>query len=315
MSVPRFARFTLIVVLAVAVALLVAPAAFAASGAASSTAQPKPQVASGPPVTTDAGGPLFVQLWPAEENGMTAALVAIEVPDSTKLPAIVRIPVMPGTTVQWAGEILGGDPNQDPERAYTLKNGIGGTFVEFTLTKSHRAQVDSLGLPLAVKGATTSLNATWVQTVNSPKTTITVRIPAGAFQVKIKPDPAGDPTANSNGQSLYTLNANSFKIGQKQNIAVSYSSEPPSGLGLSMMPLLIGLGSALVVAVIVLFVVVGRQRDTGAGTDEELFEDDREGSADLEAPRDDGADIHAGAGSDHGEAADDNEDDTDLSWD
>lgn len=329
MSAIKTVRAVCALALALSVSSTGVMPAFAASAAASATTQPKPQVATGPPVTTNAGGPVDVQVWPAEENGETAVLVAVQVPETTKLPTVVRVPLMSGTNVQWAGEVLGGDPNADPARAYVLRNGIGGTFAEFTLTKSHRAQVDSLGLPLAVKGSTTFLSATWVQSVNSSLTAISVRVPAGAFQIKVKPAPAAAPSTNSSGESLYALNPKTFKLGEKQDISLSYSSTPPAAGGsVGMTPLLIGLGSALAIAVLVLFVVITRQRQS-AGAEHDEAQDAPEPRpsrrakptpAEEEAPpaEEPGQAAHDEPDEEPDEASDedsDEDDDTDLSWD
>ena len=67
------------------------------------------------------------------------------VPETTKLPTTVRVPVPEGATVQWAGEVLGGDLSADPARTYKMiKSPVGGQYAEFTLgADAQSAQVDA----------------------------------------------------------------------------------------------------------------------------------------------------------------------------
>jgi hypothetical protein len=53
----------------------------------------------------------------AEQNG-TLMIVSGELPESTALPAKVKLAAPAGSTFQWAGEILGGDVSQDPDVKY-----------------------------------------------------------------------------------------------------------------------------------------------------------------------------------------------------
>lgn len=278
---------------------IVTPAHAATSGIASGLPIVLPAAsttASGPAVPVSAGGPVDAQIWPGQEGGQTAVITAVEVPAEQKLPAVVRVPVLAGTTVQWAGEVLGGDPNSDPERSYVLKQGVGGQYAEFTVTKSHRAQVDSLGTPFTVNGDKVSVTVQWVQSVSSALTAISVRIPANVSRVEISPAPVGEPTKNAAGEALYVLNPVKYAPGQKQAIAISYSTKPPSASTASTGPLLIGLGVALAVAVVVLIVVVARQGVSGGddAEDDDVEDDDAEGddgpeaegSEDSEAPDD-----------------------------
>ena len=81
------------------------------------------------PVDASAGGPIDLQIWPGQ-GGKTAIITVVEVDAKTKLPVTVRIPVTPGSTVEWVGEILGGPAESDIERPYKLVQGQGGQFAE-----------------------------------------------------------------------------------------------------------------------------------------------------------------------------------------
>lgn len=225
------------------------------------------------PVKASAGGPTDVQIWPGQE-GQTVVITVVEIDATTKLPATVRIPVMPGTSVQWVGEVLGGDAASDIAQPYKLVQGEGGQFAEFTLTKSHRGQVDAIGFPVKVSGDVVSVGVDWVQSVSSAITALSVRVPAGASKIEISPKPSGSPVTNDAGESLYSLNPKNFKPGEKEHITVSYSTAPvaPKAAGSELTPVLIGLGIALVVAVVALFAVISRNNTAapggGDGTDD-----------------------------------------------
>ncbi len=257
-------RLTLIALAAV-LALGTVPA-FAAPSTPATVAAPEASmtVGSTKPVKADAGGPLDCQIWPGQE-GQTVVITSVEVPTDVKLPAKVRIPIVPGTTVQWVGEVMGADVNADVQQPYTLIQGEGGQFVEFTLTKARRGQVDAIGFPLKADGDTVSVDVEWVQSVNSVMTTLSVRIPPNTSKIKIEPKPAGEPVSNELGESLYTLEAKQYKPGEKQNVSISYSTKPPvePAPGSSATPILIGLAAALIVAVAILVFVIMRQRGGG----------------------------------------------------
>lgn len=217
-------------------------------------------------VAHPAGGSLDVQIWP--QGGETTVIVGLDVPASVKLPTVVRLPFPPGSRVQWAGEILGGDPASDPLREHKVpKNADGGEYAEFTLTKSHRAQIDTTGLPLTSDGATFSGKVSWIQSVDASATTISVRIPPNASDVRITPAPDGAPNRNETGEALYTLPPVALTQGKTQEVTFSYSVGAPRAAASnssSTNGVVIALGVALGVAVAALLVLLARQRRTPA---------------------------------------------------
>jgi len=250
--------------------------AFVAPALAAPAATSAPVSASAStPVDASAGGPVEVQIWPGQ-GGQTAVIAAVAVDASVKLPVTVRIPVAPGAKVEWAGEILGGAAEGDIERPFTLVQGRGGQFAEFTLTKSHRGQIDAIGAPLKVSGDIASVSIDYVQTVDSTLTTIAVRIPANVSKVKITPAPVGKPVLNVDGESLYSLSPVTLKPGEKQTIAISFSTTPPvePAPGSNLNAVLIGLAAALVVVVVVMIVLV--RRNAAAQVTEESGDEDEE---------------------------------------
>ena len=151
-----------------------------AHGAPAATAAPK-SVSASTPVDAAAGGPIDLQIWPGQA-GKTAIITVVEVDAKTKLPVTVRVPVTPGSTVEWVGEILGGSAESDIEAPYKLVQGQGGQFAEFTLTKSRRGQVDAIGFPLEIRVTRSRLALEYVQSVSSPLTAMSVRVPAKVIQ-------------------------------------------------------------------------------------------------------------------------------------
>ncbi len=140
----------------------------------------------------EAGGDLDLQTW--SEAGQLIVVTAITVPETVKLPTTVRIPVPEGATVQWAGEILGGELSADPARTYkVIKSPVGGQYAEFTLEQTRSAQVDSAMAVVKVEGDVTSAAFEWIQSVSSPLTSFSVRVPANASNPQITPQPSGQP--------------------------------------------------------------------------------------------------------------------------
>lgn len=215
----------------------------------------------------EAGGPLDLQTW--VESGQVIIVVAVNVPESTRLPATVRIPVPDGASVQWAGEVLGGELSADPTRTYKIiQSPAGGQYAEFTLEQTRSAQVDAQLASATVDGANTSATFEWVQSAASPSTSFSVRVPQGASGVKITPAPGGPPQTNSAGESLYAGESVVLAPGEKQTVSFSYSNgssasavaAPASQLSSIVTALFV----ALALAVVVLIVALTRQRRAAA---------------------------------------------------
>jgi len=281
------AALGLALVIALAAPALGAPAVTAPKPAETATKS----AAASAPVDAAAGGPIDVQIWPGQ-GGETAFITVVEVDAKAKLPVTVRIPIIPGSTVEWAGEILGGSAEGDVAVPYKLIQGRGGQFAELVLTKSHRGQIDAIGFPLKVSSEALSVSVDYVQTVSSPLTAISVRIPANVSKVKITPRPKGDPVVNVDGESLYSLEPKVYESGEKQTVTLSYSTVPPvePAPGAELNPVLIGLGIALAIVVVVMIILVRRQRpaeqtaEQFEGGDQSESETSLAGSNDDDAP-------------------------------
>ena len=209
--------------------------------------------------TVAAGGPLDVQIWP--QDGQTVVIASCQLPPGTKLPTLVRIPVVPGAKVEWAGEILGADASSDVAREFRLVDGVGGQYAEFYLTKSLHGQVDSVATTLSVSGTTISTSVDWVQSVTSSETLFSVRLPAGLSAVRITPEPEGKPVENDTGEALYQLPSQVLPAGGAQKVALSYSTEPaalPATVP-SANAIIFSLLGVLGLAIVALVVVVRRR--------------------------------------------------------
>lgn len=276
----RFSRIAL--VLAIVAALMLPASAFAAPSSPVSpsivaSAGLVAQLAKLKPAT----GALDVQFWPGSDPGQSVVICGLTLDESVKLPAKVRIPIPNDATVQWAGEVLGGDPNADPSREYQLVQGTGGLYVEFMVSVSRVAQVDLAGPGLTVAGDNVSVKFDWVQSVETSGTAFAVRFPKGVSRVKISPTPVGDPATNTDGESLYTLPVTPLKAGDSLPVTISYSTKVKKARSSTEL-LLFGLVAALAVAVVALIVATRVQR-MAAEQDEWEYQDEE--PADAEEPR------------------------------
>ena len=153
-------------------ALFVAAVWLAPAGARAAESSPAAPTA---PVAT---GVTEVQFWMAAKPSEAVAIVSLSVPESVQLPATVRLPLVEGMIVDWAGEISGGDASQDIQRAHVTKKGSGGSYAEFVLSEFRTAQVDLSGKAHTQQGDEISAVFEFVQSTVSSETVISVRTPA-----------------------------------------------------------------------------------------------------------------------------------------
>lgn len=191
-------------------------------------------------------GVLRVVVYPGVDAKTTAVLAQYEAPESTTLPARVRIPLPETAHVGWAGEI-NPEVGLDNELPYTIGSNKSGSYVELTLKESKTAQVDYSHLPLTIKGSEMSAKVTWAQSVNAERTEFEVRLPASVHSVKINPEPVGGADKNDYGETQYSLPTKQLSLGDIETIDVSYKT----GAGVGP----VSYTSALVIAAIVLTVI------------------------------------------------------------
>ncbi len=227
--------------------------------------------ASGASELLDAGA-IDVQWWMEAEPGQAIAIVSTTIGTSVNLPVRVRLPIPPGMSVDWAGEVSGADATQDVQRQFSVQQGEGAQYAEFEVTTYRAAQIDLSGVPLTPDGDRVSASLEFVQSVPSLGTAFTVRLPAGATDAKIEPAPEGSPSTNEDGETLYTLPAARPKLGESSLTQVSYLkssgalSSPASPAAQRSSQLVAVLAALAVAALVALAVAVRRQRSAGAVT-------------------------------------------------
>jgi hypothetical protein len=230
-------------------------------------------------------GDLSVQLGVDPGQSTVVVIVGVTLAESTPLPARIRVPVPANSTIQWAGEILGGDPRSDPQSEYALATGAGGgQYAEFTLTKSHLGQIEA-NAGILPTGQSVTAKTTFVQSTPSATTAFAVRMPAGVGGVQVQPSPVSTPEFNKDGESLYTLETKNMSVGSKLDITFSYtkgdatssdtssSSSKPSSSQSSMLLIALLAGSAIVFLVAAL--VIARRSGEAADSDDGLLTEDR----------------------------------------
>jgi hypothetical protein len=197
-------------------------------------------------------------------DGVGALLIVNAVVDpATALPQEVSIPVPDGATLLWSGELLGGDPSDDPQRATTTSEVDGVQVHTLTLEQSHTAQLELLLPSPSVSGDRLNADVSWPNVGEEIPVTASVIAEAGASDIVIEPARAGDVQTNDVGQTLHPLERKRLATGESYVIDVSWTrgaSAAGGGDGASsngLLPYVIG---ALVVAVVALAVVVTIER-------------------------------------------------------
>jgi hypothetical protein len=252
-----------------AVLLFATVCVFAASAsvaaAASVTASPSAMgtVPAAPAVT----GAVQVQLLLGSEPDSVVAILNVTLPAGTKLPALVRIPLPEKSQIIWAGEVLGGDVNQDPSRAYRVVPGQGGDVLEMVLQQTGTAQVEAVVAKLAKAGGKVSATVPWVQSATAQSTEFSVRFPPATANHTTDPKWTGTPERNNSGETLYVLPDAKLAVGQKYPIKASYSVNAdlpqPNPTGTSNLTVFL-LAGALLIAIVALIGAIQAQRNRSA---------------------------------------------------
>lgn len=205
-----------------------------------------------------------LQYEPAGDVNGALMIVSALVDPQLPLPVTISVPAPHGSTLLWAGEILGGDPAQDPSRTTTVEQ-IGEMDV-YTLTveQSHTAQLE-LQLPApSVSGSTVSASVDWTNPGDAVLVTAAVIVEAGAEDVTTEPGLTGSVQTNDAGQSLYPLGGIQLENGGTYAIAVEWTrgqgGTGGGGTTTESSPILWIVLLALVVAVVALAIVVTRER-------------------------------------------------------
>ena len=178
-------------------------------------------------------GAIDVQLWLAASPGQAISIVSVQLPESVELPARVRIPIVRGSSVEWAGEISGGAVNEDIQRPFTVVEADGASYAEIVLTTYRAGQIDLSPLAMGFTDARRSAEITYVQSVESTSTNFSVRIPPSSKDVRLSPEPEGTPAQNEQGETLYSLGTRTLKLGEWVKITASYAEQGVGDAGSS----------------------------------------------------------------------------------
>lgn len=224
----------------------------------------------------------YLRVWPEYDDNQVMFLEAVQLSQTTTLPAEVKVAIPKGASITWVGELLQGDPAQDPDAVYKVNPKDDYDEVVFTLTKSNIGQVEARWNGLSVDGANRTLNLDWTQHYESKQTIFEFREPSQTSDVKLTP-PAIKTDVSSDGSKFHQTAPVALGAGQKQSFQVTYkrSTDAPTVAGQQTQPAQTG-GTAqptsqptdfatwiviAIVAGIVVFAVYGVRRKSDKSAD------------------------------------------------
>ncbi len=205
---------------------------------------------------------IFVQFWPEGEAGTNVVIVGTEIDTATPLPATVQLPLPKGATVFWAGEVSGADPASDVQRDFKLVDTPAGTVVEFTAETTRAVQFDATVGIIEIDGEDIVTSLDWIQSVASKTVSFAVRAPAAVQDVRITPEPPGEPQMNTAGEQLYTLADMVLRPGDTAKVDVRYTraGSAPQSTGPDVLPILLGVLAVAIVALVVALMLQSKKR-------------------------------------------------------
>src|SRR3990172_3731425 len=137
-------------------------------------------VASPATVTSPMSDYTYLRVWPEYEDSQVFFLEAVQLPAATTLPAEVKMAVPKGAQVIWTGEMLGGDPSQDPQTTYKVNTKGDFDEIVFTLSKGRVGQVEATWPGLKIDGKDRTLTLDWVQRYPTKEVLFEFREPSQA---------------------------------------------------------------------------------------------------------------------------------------
>ncbi len=215
-------------------------------------------------------------------------IVAGVLPESTKLPATVTLVAPTGSTLQWAGEILGGDASADPEVATTKAQSDGQDLYTFTLTKSRTAQLEvTTQSPITVNGDVYTVTFSQPAWTDVPEAGVAIQIPVSARLTEPATATAG-LAAGPTGYQYYQQQFTAVKKGQPLGVTFSYTlaaatpgAATTTGTGGALIPaILVAIAVALGAG---LFIGVRRKLSGDAEYEDGAAEEEEEDEYEEEA--------------------------------
>jgi hypothetical protein len=162
------------------------------------------------------------------QDGTRGTVVAAELPASTPLPAEVRLNIPKDARISWVGEVLGGDPSQDPEVKYATVSGKDYDTLVMTLTKGRRAQAEFVAPGTETRtSALTTVRLNLVAPAAAKAAAVQIELPAGATVSGLSTGVAKEPDAGS-GFEVYGQQYTGVRAGDKLSASVGYQP-PPAG--------------------------------------------------------------------------------------
>ncbi len=159
----------------------------------------------------------------SEADATAVLLITGTLPDSAKLPAQVELAVPADSQIQWAGEILGGDPAQDPTFEYTLTSKDGLDVYSFTLTKARRGQLEVVSSGIfSTAGEVTTSSLSWTSHIDVGSVSIFARVPATAQLVE--PAEGAAIEQGTGGYNYYGRTLTDVKAGAPIALAFSFTA-------------------------------------------------------------------------------------------
>ena len=188
-------------------------------------------------------------------------IVAGVLPKSAKLPATVELAAPTGSTLQWAGEILGGDASADPEVVTTKSQRDGQDVYAFTLTKSRTAQLEvTTQSPITVNGDVYTVSFSQPAWTDVSSAGVAIQIPVSARLTEPATATAG-LAAGPTGFQYYQQEFTKVKKGDPLGVTFSYTlatttpgAATTTGTGGPLIPIIlvaiaVALGAGLVIGV------------------------------------------------------------------
>jgi hypothetical protein len=207
-------------ILAVSMALTVAIVAGLPGTAAASSA---------PLVSAD-----VLLLVPQDPTG-TGLIVSGTLPSTAKLPGTVSLALPTGLQIQWAGEILGGDPSADPTAKYTTRRVGAWDVQDVTLTKVRIAQVEAAyPAGVTVAGGVDTAKLDWTAPEAIQSVSFTIRIPVGATVQSQSGGLVAGPASAS--ETPYSITFSNVKAGQSLSASLVYKPAAAGTVATSTAP-------------------------------------------------------------------------------
>lgn len=164
------------------------------------------------------------------EPGLTPTLVITGLlKEGTRLPAEVALSVPKGASIGWSGEILGGDPSEDPMITVEVIEGDTHDLAVFTLTQSPRVQLE-LSVPesfITDAPGSRAVDISWVSAGEIDRARVAVSLQQSYHMTAGDPDPTVEYRASD---TLYSVETSPVAKGQTLELSGQLAEGADPGL-------------------------------------------------------------------------------------